>query len=168
MPVGAPFCTRPRFKGPPEPQTHLMGTARGSGGPELGSGWWSLASCSWFWPRPWNMQLSPATVPFWMAHSEWRRYSSQARRACRLHSSSAALILRTATGETLSALTCSPGCALHKPGQGTVQEPGDSATWDPQRLGAPDRTCFGGSLGNCHSTLSRLQHRLLSGLPPCF
>lgn len=83
--------------------THLSGPVRDDGGLVHGS-WWSLASCSWFWPSSWNMVLRPATVPFWIARSEWRRYSSRARWARRLLSSSAALILRTEKRNSMAGL----------------------------------------------------------------
>lgn len=55
---------------------------------------WSLVSLV-----PWNKLLRPATLPFWMARKDCRRYSSRALRALWLLSSSAALERRTGWNE---------------------------------------------------------------------
>lgn len=56
--------------------------------------WWSLLRFV-----PWNRWLRPATLPFWMARRDCRRYSSRALRALWLLSSSAALERRTGRDE---------------------------------------------------------------------
>lgn len=55
----------------------------------------SLISWSLFRFVPWNRWLRPATLPFWMARRDCRRYSFRALRALWLLSSSAALERRT-------------------------------------------------------------------------
>lgn len=78
-------------------QTNLDAAERDSKG--LALLLFSFISWSLFRLVPWNKLLRPATLPFWMARKDCRRYSSRALRALWLLSSSAALERRTGWNE---------------------------------------------------------------------